>query len=178
MKWLHATNSYLALLTWSCKADFHVGLKKSTWHDFNHDQDSGCKGISRNDVALSNPIGLVSDLLWHLFLNSLSEICGRCQAYESICQKSAVRWQKTKTAIARTRIPHRENKLPTSYLHCFNFSKEANRCQQWCPLSHQPAIMRGCSGELREFHFLLFLLSPIQLLSAWALSFLIMWTTI
>jgi hypothetical protein len=79
-----------------------VGLKKSTWHDFNHDQDTGCKGINRKDATMSNQIRLVSDLLWHHFLDSLSEIFGWCQAYESIW----IRWHKTKTAIAR-RIPLR-----------------------------------------------------------------------
>ena len=120
-KWLYMNNSYLALLTWSCKADCHIGLKKSTWHDCNHVQDSGFKGISRKDETMLNRIGLVSDLLWHLFLDSLSEIFVRCQAYESMCQKSAAIWHKTITAIARSRIPHRENELPTSYLHRFNF---------------------------------------------------------
>jgi hypothetical protein len=120
-KWLYTNNSYLALLTRSCKADCHVGLKHSMWHDSNHVQETGFKGISRKDATMSKQIGLVSDLLWHLLLDSLSEIFGRCQAYEYICQKSAVRWHKTRTAITRTRIPHRENELPTSYLHCFNF---------------------------------------------------------
>ena len=153
-------NSYLALLTRSCKADFYVGLKK-TWHDSNHIQDTGFKGISRKDATMSNRIGSVSDLLWHLFLDSLFEIFGRCQAYESIWQKSAIRWHKSKTAIARTRISHREKELPTSYLHRFNFCKEANRCRRWCPLSHQPAIMGGCSGEFQEFRFFLFFSSSV-----------------
>jgi len=68
-KWLHMNNSYLALLTRSCKPECHVG-KKSTWHDFNHDQDTGFKRICRKDVTMSNWIGFVSDLLWHLFLDS------------------------------------------------------------------------------------------------------------
>jgi len=93
-------------------------------------------------------------------LDSPSEIFGQCQAYEYIWQKSAVRWRKTRTAIAR-RIPRRDNKLPTSYLHRFNFCKESYMCWRWCPLSHQPASMSGCSSEFLEFRFLSFFSSSV-----------------
>jgi hypothetical protein len=56
-KWLYTNNSYLALLTRSCKLDCHMGLKNSMWHYFNHDQDTGWKGISRKDATLLNWIG-------------------------------------------------------------------------------------------------------------------------
>jgi hypothetical protein len=112
-KQLLPCSSHLILQTGLSRA-----IKKSIWHDSHHVKDTRFKGISRKDVAMLNQIGLVSDLLWHLFLDSLSEIFSRFQAYESIWQKSAIRWHKTKTSITRTRIPRRENELPTSYLHC------------------------------------------------------------
>ena len=128
-----------------------MGLKYSTWHDFNHDQDTGCKGINRKDATLSNQIRWVSDLLWHLFLDSLSDFLAglrHMNLYELDGIKPKLQSQE-ESHVGKTSY------LPPTYI-ASTFSEEANRCGQWCPLSSQPAVMRGYFGEFRKFHFLLF----------------------
>jgi hypothetical protein len=87
-RWLCPNNSYLALLTRSCKPDWHMGVKNSTWHNSNHVQDTGFKERMRHCWIGSEWWQIFSDTLGFSFWN-FRPMSGIWIYMTKVCRKMA-----------------------------------------------------------------------------------------